>query len=186
MAGSATQKKAVARKKTAAAPASSRRSTAASWKRNRGEDLELPSGNVALVKRPGITKFISEGCVPDPLMGVVDRAVKRGKGLPLQEQQAILKDPEKIRAMEEMMDKVLCLVVVEPKVVMGTDDEGNEIPESERSEDVIYADEVDMDDKVFIFNFAVGGTRDLARFRREHGAALGSLRAVHEDGDAAE
>jgi hypothetical protein len=39
----------------------------------------------------------------------------------------------------------------------------------DRDADTMYADEVDFNDKVFIFNFAVGGTRDLERFRSEHG-----------------
>lgn len=31
----------------------------------------------------------------------------------------------------------------------------------------IYASQIDLDDKAFIFNFVVGGTRDLEAFRRQ-------------------
>ena len=42
-----------------------------------------------------------------------------------------------------------------------------------------------FDDKLFLFNYVVGGTRDLERFRQESADALGGLRELQEDeGDA--
>ena len=36
-----------------------------------------------------------------------------------------------------------------------------------RDPDVLYVDEVDIEDRMFILNFALGGTRNLERFREE-------------------
>jgi hypothetical protein len=176
MAGSATKK--------AAAP--KKRSTAKTWKRSSGEDLALPSGNVALVKRPGMLEFIKKGVVPDTLLPTVDEAIKKGKGLPPSETENLLKDPSKIAAMEEMMNKVVVLCVVEPEVRLHTDDDGDVIPEADRDEDVIYTDDVDLEDKIFIFQFASGGTRDVERFRQESGIGLGGVHASEDDGGSSE
>ena len=40
---------------------------------------------------------------------------------------------------------------------------------------VVYADMVDLVDKMAIFNYAVGGTRDLESFREGLDAAMGGL-----------
>lgn len=170
--------------------------SAKAWKKNKGEELELPSGNVALVKRPGMLEFIKKGLVPDTLMPTVDEAVRKGKGLPPAQTTELLKDPTKIAAMEEMTDRVLCTVVVEPQVTFFkyTEEQeaageipegfnvGDDIPEDERDEDLLYSDDVDLEDKMFIFQYAVGGTRDLERFRRESGIGVGGLRPEQESG----
>jgi hypothetical protein len=49
------------------------------------------------------------------------------------------------------------------------------IPDSERDDDVIYTDDVDMEDKAFIFNFVVGGSRDIASFRDEFSNAVATV-----------
>jgi hypothetical protein len=169
-----------------------KRSTTKTWKRSKGEDLELPSGNIALVKRPGMLEFIKKGIVPDTLMPTVDEAVRKGKGLPPNQATDLLKDPAKLAAMEEMTDRVLCAVVVDPAVtfhkrqVEGNEDEWEDIPEEDRDENLLYSDEVDLEDKMFIFQYAVGGTRDLERFREESGLSMGGVRPEQESGGSTE
>lgn len=174
------------------------------WKKQKGEELELPSGNVALVKRPGPQALLSEGVMPDTLMPIVQQAISRGKGL--KPQDIDLKDPKVIGDMLGAMDKLMIKVVVEPKVAYDKclkklDDMGGvtpgpaheewvTIPDElrdgatecpncgqvhEDGEEVIYVDEVDLDDKMFVFNYAVGGTRDLERFRSELAAGVGDV-----------
>jgi hypothetical protein len=64
--------------------------------------------------------------------------------------------------------KGVCGGSVSDKVHRKGEDNYHEFIEPERDTELLYADEVDLQDRVFIMNFAVGGTRDLARFRREH------------------
>lgn len=176
-----------------------KRSTTKTWKRNKGEELELPSGNVALVKRPGPASLLSDNILPDTLMPIVQQAIAKGKGIKPEDQLKLMEDPAQIAGMLDAMDRLMVKVVVEPKVAYHkrsvSQDPADEaqpvqwevIPEEDRDDDTyIYTDEVDLEDKMFVFQYAVGGTRDLERFRDEHGASLGDLSDVSGDEDTAE
>lgn len=47
--------------------------------------------------------------------------------------------------------------------------------EDERDSEVLYADMVDMNDKTFIFQWAVGGVADLGKFREQLAASVESV-----------
>lgn len=176
------------------------RATAQTWKRSKGEDLELPSGNVALVKRPGPAAIMSQGILPDELTPIVQEAIRSGKGLPPKKQAELVSDPETVVKMLDGVDKMMCVVVVDPKVryhkyteedvsLRGVAESllGKEIPEDDRNPDEwIYTDEVDLEDKMFIFNFAVGGTRDLRRFRGELAGSMGDVPSGDQQPDEPE
>jgi hypothetical protein len=51
---------------------------------------------------------------------------------------------------------------------------------------VVYADMVDLVDKLHIFNFVVGGTRDIERFRGGLDELVGSLEAGEDVQDDTE
>jgi len=179
----ATRKKKTAAKKVA---------TARTWKRSSAEELELPSGNVALVKRPGMMEFIRSGVVPDSLLPIINDQIAKGRGRP-PTQSDFVKDVDSLDDMMEMVDRVLVLVVQEPAVELHWTEEEVDgkkkktvIPLSERSEDVLYTDDVDLDDKMFIFQFASGGTRDAERFREESGAGVGGVSSREADGGTPE
>lgn len=53
--------------------------------------------------------------------------------------------------------------------------------ETDDSDPIIYVDEVDLDDKMFIMNYVVGGSRDLATFRDATQEALGGVHDVEAD-----
>jgi hypothetical protein len=61
--------------------------------------------------------------------------------------------------------------VIEPTV--------NPLPENEadRKQELLYVDEVDLDDKFYIMAFALGGTRDLEGFREATGSGVANLPA---------
>jgi hypothetical protein len=175
--------------KTASSQKGKGQSGARQWKRATAEELELPSGNVALVKRPGMEVFLLEGMIPDTLMPIVTEAVNKGKGIPPAKMQEMVKDPEQVSAMMDAMDRIVCRIVIEPSVrfhkILESDlapggdfiesdyAVGEVISEDDRDPDkFIYTDEVFFEDKNFLFQFAVGGTRDLEKFRAESGATL--------------
>lgn len=165
-------------------------------------ELKLPSGNTALVRRLNPEAFLASGLIPDSLSDMVHKAIKSKKGLPPDAQAKIADDPTKLAQALRMMDEVLCYVVVEPTVQMPprcgvemagsrlcgeyvqTDDKRHEdvnhadhhkFKEGERDEDALYADEVDLEDKNFVFQFATGGTADVERFREEQRKRVADL-----------
>lgn len=164
----ATQKKAsTTTKKTA--------TSARDWRGRGGTELELPSGNTALVRNPGIQHFMKIGIIPNSLRGIVSQAIQSGKTDLHTED--LLKDESDLDQLLEMFDKVLIHTVIEPKVKpVPTDEEGQIVPLEDRDQDFIYPDEVDFNDKAFIFQFAVGGTRDLESFRQQQVASMAAVR----------
>lgn len=210
-------KKAAAKKtapaKTAPAKKKTGPTSAAEWKSASGiEDIEVPSGNIAKVRRVGPEAFMGSGIVPDALSPMIDEAIKDKKGLPpAKVAESISEDPESLPAMIEMLNRVVVYAVIQPKVEMtpgcmqaiearvrkepvmsvcgkpgfdpvhklgspGT----HKFREDERDPELLYVDEVSIEDRVFIMNFAVGGTRDLERFRGEHAESMAGMAALSD------
>lgn len=187
--------------------------SAKNWKKAKGEELTLPSGNVCLIKRVGMEKLFSAGVLPDELTKIaieqIEKAQSGGKPQDHKKPGGDEIDPELMKKfltgenaiveIFESFDRVTAMCVIEPKILYHKeemrDGEGKfvgwrEIPASRRYSDEhhedhefyredppLYTDEVDMEDKTFIFNVVVGGTRDLEQFREEHGDALATLQS---------
>jgi hypothetical protein len=134
-------------------------------------------------------------------MGVLDKVdilsklvqtkhVERVKGKPKQtpsiknvDVASIGQNPKAIMDMLSLSDKVIEAVVVEPRVVRPIKIiEGKEVglEFDERVEGTIYTDMIDILDKAFIFQHAVGGNPDVADFRDESGANVARLADVVE------
>lgn len=161
-------------------PAGATPTTVKGWKKANAErDLTLPSGNVCLVKRPGLPELIAQGVIPDTLMPFAQEAVKNAEtGRPDHDANnskiaELMSAPGGMDAMFEAMDRVSALCVIEPPVRYHKQDDGRgnwiELGEGDRDPEVLYTDEVDFDDKVFIFTYVVGGTSDLESFRKATG-----------------
>ncbi len=175
--------------------------SAAQWKKGPGAapvDVELPSGNTARIKQISMPQLLGEGIFPDSLQGYIKKAIgeeskaaaekpgqpsdhkkkskpkKQGEVFGEEDIAEMLQDPAKIADMFSVFDKVTVMAVVEPKVLAAPEDE------SERDPQKLYVDEVDLQDKTFIFQFCVGGSKDLERFRTESTSAVGSLANLQE------
>jgi hypothetical protein len=197
----------------------SRISSVQSWKQSSGiEDLPVPSGNVARVRRVGPEAFLSSGMVPDALSPIIDEAIRDKQGLaPSKIAEMMTDDGGALPAMIDMMNRIVAYAVIEPHVEVPPDcvaqitkGKGNrakkelcgksESHESHqdrgdnqhdfiegriidgeivlgRDGDLLYSDEVSLDDRIFIMNFAVGGTRDLETFHQEHEQSMASVAA---------
>lgn len=164
-----------------------------------GYDLTLPSGNVARVKRITPAAFLSGGTIPDGLSSIIRRAIHTKQGLNPKDLQEISSDPDQLAGALEMLDRVLCQVMVAPGVRMPptcdaavsdgycglysnkdihntpTRSGHHDYHEGERDASILYADVVDMNDKIFVFQWAVGGTANLEEFREELQASVGNL-----------
>lgn len=144
-------------------------STAAQWKAktSQGYELEVPSGNVALVRPVGMQAFLDKGLIPNSLREIALESIK-GKKTPELKIEDL--NEEQIRNMMQLFDAVTVYCVLKPEVVATPlDDEGVPIPSRDREEvDALYVDDVDLQDKMFIFQFACGGTRSVEQFRDEY------------------
>lgn len=153
-------------------------------------DLEVPSGQICLVRRPGVEGLLKAGVLNklDTLTQIVDEEhLQRvhGKGKPgIASAQAagqkLLEDPRKIEEILHTVDKVVCHTVLRPKVKMAPNDVTN------RKDGQIYTDMIDMEDKMFIFQFVTGGTRDLEQFREDFDESVGGLDDVEDVEDSPE
>ena len=144
--------------------------SAQAWKKaaSEGTPLTVPSNNTCLVRTPGMEVFVRKGLIPNSLMPIVQEAMAKGKAPKSLDMPA---DPKMLDEMMDLMDAVTIYCVLEPKV-SPTPAEG-----AIRDEETLYVDEVDFNDKLFIFQFAVGGTSDLEKFREGLGEHLEDLSA---------
>ena len=136
------------------------------------EDVRCPSGQMALCRRPGVQGLILAGALEemDSLSAVVDKKhIKRVKGEETVDVDSLMGDTDQIKEVLAVADRVVQYIVVKPPLTLPPADE------ADRVDGVLYVDMVDMEDRLFLMNFAVGGTRDAESFRIERAEALGSL-----------
>jgi hypothetical protein len=161
---------------------------ASQWKtkaRPEGQDIPLPSGNVARVRSLAPDAFLSSGLIPQPLMPLIQKAIHTKKGLNPKDLERQLggDDPTMLGTALELFDRVLSYCMMEPGIEMPPPcihcseyankpqhqdravDGYHRYVEGDRDKDILYADQVDMEDKMFIFQWALGGTNDLREFR---------------------
>lgn len=148
------------------------------WRKTtRGEPLDLPSGNTALVRKPDLRQFIADGVVPDALRPIMHAAMRGDDPAEAAGEQLDSQDPEVLKQFFDYVDKVALLCVVEPSVKDAPKNEDGEVvPMEERDASVLYIDEVDYEDKEAIFTWAVGHHTDLESFRggQEEGVGASS------------
>lgn len=148
-----------------------RASKASDFKNRRSTTLELPSGLRMFVRNPGgLRMFMAGGMIPNSLMPLVQKAVDKGRKVDMED---VVKDgqvdDQLVEDMMSLMDTIVVKVAVEPEV--------HPVPENEdeRDDELLYADEIEEMDKMFIFQWVTGGTRDLAQFRKEYTSSVASV-----------
>lgn len=169
---------------------------ASAWKKDsQGVPLEVPSGHTALVRPVGMQVFMQRGMIPNVLMPIVQEGIKGKQVDPTEIMEGV--DMDAINDMMKLMDDVVVFTVVDPKVwpvpkwtekeaeeeLCHPTDVGQAKPTEDRDPDRLYVDEVEDDDKQFIFQFVVGGTRDVESFRKEQADALANVRTGEDVGD---
>lgn len=169
-------------------------SSAADFKKlKKGQLVTLPSGLSVTARRVPLSTFVRQGDVPNPLLPIVDEALNRGKAVEassLMGEDGV--DMDTVNSMLEMVDAVVIEALITPKVhpVPTEDEDGDPFVIGEnwatqaeldaaideaRDDDLLYIDEVDDEDKMFIFQWVLGGTGDVERFRAEAEADVASL-----------
>lgn len=161
--------------------------------REEGTKLLLPSGHVCLAVNPGIQAFVAEGLIPNSLMPIVQASINDGKGMTKKDVSEITENMAVLEDTVLLADRVLSVCVKRPSIALPpywTDDDAaagrcqkeqvGKINKSAKTEGVLYADDVDLDDKFFILQWVVGGTRDLERFRSQQTALVGDVAAEQD------
>lgn len=148
-----------------------------------GFPLLLPSGNTCLCRPIGAEAFLTHGLIPNQLLPIVQDTVEQAiKGVPRDAEaedkrlREMATDPNSVSSVLEMANTVTVFCVLEPKVepVPELGPDGEEVA---RDPEKLYVDRVDVEDKLFIMQFALGGTRDLERFRLELADAVAATSA---------
>lgn len=149
--------------------------TAEQWKLGRQPvKLLLPSGNVCLAINKGMQFFIERGDIPNSLMPIIQEAIADGTGGSPKKAQQIAATPEMLADSMRMMNLCVVECVVDPQIHMPPA-EGEE-----RFSHLLYADELDMEDKIFFFQWVVGGTSDIEQFRAQQTSAVADVQAGNE------
>jgi hypothetical protein len=144
------------------------------------EDLECPSGTWCQVRKPNPRQLMALGFINkfDQLSGLVEsKHIRRVKGKPEVNTESMSQDPKAIMDILDLADRVTEYVVVQPTVIRPVvildqkDGQPIERPmrAEEREDGVIYTDMLDDLDKMYIFQYSVGGKEDLATFRKQLG-----------------
>jgi hypothetical protein len=147
-------------------------SPVSAWKKaSRPQAMTMPSGNVMKIRRVKFETFMKTGIIPNSLMAIVQDAINKGTDpdkvdLEIDE---IMDDTSKIGDLFTMIDEVVIFCAVEPAV--------HRVPaeEKDRDDELLYVDEIDQDDKAFIFNLSQGGTDDVSQFRSEQADSVAAL-----------
>lgn len=148
-------------------------------------DLTVPSGQLCLVRRPGVQGLITAGVLHkiDSLTALVNQKhLKKGSTAenPDIDMASLLKDSKGLEDLMHTVDRVVVHCVVKPELRMTPNDV------TRREPGVIYADMVDLMDKMFIFQYVVGGSSDIDSFRGGLDASVGALADVEGVGDSAQ
>lgn len=143
-------------------------------------DLQVPSGQMILAQRPGPEGLMAAGMLDDlDMLGTILPKVMGGKSRAKNFNSAeLLKSPEMLRQAMRLMDRVLCYVVVKPEITPEPDDPRKK----ERGK--IYPSTVSLEDKTFIFNWAAGGTQNLAQFRQQYEESVAGVESVEDMEDS--
>lgn len=136
-------------------------------------DLELPSGQVVLAQRPGPEGLMAAGLLDDldMLATILPKVMGGASAAKKFDATSVMKNPKMMGEAIKLMNRVVVHVVIKPELTPEPDDPTQKVKGN------IYPSSVGQDDKMFIFNWATGGTRDLATFRSQLTESVASVDA---------
>lgn len=139
-------------------------------------DLTVPSGQTVLAQRAGPEGLMTAGLLDDlDVLATVLPKVMGGKTKVKDfDATQVLKNPAMMKQAVSLLDRVTCYVVVKPEITPEPEDPRLK----ERGK--IYPSSISLEDKSFLFNWAVGGTRDLSRFREQYAESVAGVESVED------
>ncbi|MGX9924104.1 DUF7391 family protein [Streptomyces sp. NPDC002248] len=140
------------------------------WKKNQSIPMELPSGNYLRIRRMSMQTLMATGKMPNRLMSIMKSAVDKGQGIDENKLAGeAIDDPKLLQDMVKFYDDLTMMMAVEPVI--------HPVPptEQDRADDLLYVDEIDDEDKAFLFQYISGGVTDAESFRQQSQADLAAV-----------
>ena len=136
-----------------------------------GYDFTTPSGQRCRLRNLPLEELAAQGILDriTRLPGLVDDLVQAAEGAPPTKVAESLK-PETIELLNEVVNKLVPIVVMKPEVWAIPDPADEDEDARERKAGRIYVDSIDFIDRVAIMNRAVGGLKKLDSFRNQSNA----------------
>jgi hypothetical protein len=140
--------------------------------RKLGEEINLPSGNTARLRRTlNMYHALEAGLIPNPLADHFRHMIGAASGMEDRPEDGggtghlDLKDlsEEALTQWDKFMTESLLDIFVSPKLVIVPVDANKATWEPEGDDEISIAD-LAYQDRIFAFNYAQGGTQDAARF----------------------
>ena len=142
------------------------------------EELTTPTGQTCTAIKLGIENMIELGILTqaDTLSATMEkhiRKVRGAKGKPdgvEVDEASLMADPTALRTLVTLADKALPHIVQDPVVKLHyevKDGVQRRIPIEERDPESVYTDQVGFEDKMFLFDWAVGSLAKMDAFRDE-------------------
>jgi hypothetical protein len=131
------------------------------WRKPRetGYTVRLPSGNVATLRPVALDSLLATGRIPDLLSPIVAKTIwSEAQPAELAEQGQLAK------GFIELIALIVPLAMLTPRVV-----------ENPQAEDEISMEDLELGDKIGIFNLATGGASLLTKFCQQQAATLEPL-----------
>lgn len=173
------------------------------FKNKNRHEVELPSGNVVLLKRIGPDGLLEKlGEVPNFLAGELEDIIREKRNMKPAEIKKLAEKPEDLQRVLEFMDAMVCDAVLQPHVefplcqhpVNGIPCERRRSQHTDRDhsyvhpvdDEMLFADELDLDDKVYIVQWCIAGVNELSSFRTEYQNVVASVANVEDVPEEAE
>ena len=150
--------------------------TASEWKRGQGRPCRVRSGNIALVRPFDPAVFLSSGRVPNLLLPMLEDMLKHHEGGKRIEVDSMAR----VEAAMDLIDAVVVEYTAEPQVhpvpsgcmqcqrtLVEHDEQDHDFVPTPRDPDKLYVDQIDMDDKIDVYEFALSEAAPLIPFPEE-------------------
>lgn len=160
------------------------------------QEITTPSGQTCRAKKMTIPSMIEMGILAegDAITAIVSKHIRKVKGgngkadgIEVDET-AILSDPAALKSIIGLTDKVMPHVVVSPRVALhysettvGKTTVTKRLTDDERAliladhPGTVFTDQIDLEDKMFLFDWAAGGIKAMTSFREGPASDVGSV-----------
>lgn len=127
----------------------------AEWRaRNQPQEIELPSGCRALLRKVNLLDLVVQGSIPSTLM-VEAAEMSRGAQAAQDGGLALLQDPKRVKELSELLNPLVKAAFVEPRVG------------DEATDEQLAVDEISTTDKLAILKWCNADAEVLLPFRAE-------------------
>lgn len=139
--------------------------TAAAWASNEF-DFRLPTGALCRMRKMPLKDLATKGILDrvTRLPGLVDGVINKAENLPPAPEDE-MPSSETIESMDEILNILVPLVVVQPKVWEMPNPFSPHESEREKIPGRIYPDSIELSDRIAIMERSLAGVKDLDNFR---------------------